>query len=451
MADYEGLDEFAEEQQNVQIGQNVVAGAVNAVPQNGGVLNGTPWTGGSRDPANQRITPLTPLCSRSDQIGYRVWNRCEKGVEDEWKIKLTNTIPLSTCEPVIQAGLENVGVDSVFWIERDAGNFVNLFKQPDVVPIEMIRAHEDELRGLCQYDSANLHYSRVFLENSVDMALRRKMTPSLLPSDGGPAFWSLVKMTLQGAETSKLIRHQAIIKDTKLVDFPGYDIAKFHEVLVPSLNACNEANHLPLNVGPKVIENHIGPRSIGYTAVLSNFAGEQANLHDSQRQFNRLIPQMNSLLNISLNDPDWEKVEAPKGAYTSKLRQQDIICYQCNQKGHVKKDCPNKKQSKKNNGKSNGGKKEKKNQQKNDDGGLEKRWYNKNEDNKTTMEHEGTLHYWCPSCSWGRGRWVDDHKPEDCRHKKSSKKASESTTTNKEGGFLVMDLVDSGFMAIEFL
>ena len=137
-----------------------------------------------------------------------MWNRCERGVGDEWKIKLSNTIPLSTCEPVIQAGLENVGVDSIFWFETDAENFVNLFKQPDVVPFNMIHHHEEELRDQCQYDSANLHYSRVFLENSIDLELRRRMTPSLLPGDGGPVFWSLVKMTLQGAETSKLIRHQ---------------------------------------------------------------------------------------------------------------------------------------------------------------------------------------------------------------------------------------------------
>lgn len=448
--DFEGLEDFAAEQNARQLGVAAPNAAVAVVmPQNGGIQNGIPWTGGSRDPGRRRITPLTPLCSRSENMGHRVWNRCERGVGDEWKIKLSNTIPLSTCEPVIQAGLENVGVDSIFWFETDAGNFVNLFKQPDVAPIDMIREHEEALRDQCQYDSANLHYSRVFLENSIDLELRRRMTPSLLPGDGGPVFWSLVKMTLQGAETSKLIRHQETIKETKLVDFPGYDVSKFHEVLLPALNACNESNHLPLNVGPKVIENHVGPRSIGYTAVLSSFAGEQANIHDSQRQFDRLIPQMDSLLKISLNDPEWKKVEAQKGAYTSTLRQQEITCYQCGQKGHLRKNCPNKKKKGKNK-KSNGGKNGNSNDQKRtDDGDLKKMWYNENKDNKKTMERDGVTHFWCPTCNWGRGRWVD-HKPEACRWRKENK-SSESTSSNKEGGFLLMDLVDSGFMAVEFL
>jgi len=108
------------------------------MPFNGGIHLGTPWTGGSRDLDHQRDTSLTPLCSQSEAINHRVWTRCERGIEDEWKIKLYNTIPLSTCEPIIQVGLENVGIDSVFWIETDDGMFIDLFTQPDAVPSTII-------------------------------------------------------------------------------------------------------------------------------------------------------------------------------------------------------------------------------------------------------------------------------------------------------------------------
>ena len=218
----------------------------------------------------------------------------------------------------------------------------------------------------------------------------------LLPSDGGPVFWSLVKVALHGAETSKLIRHQAVIKNTKLVNIPGYDVSKYHEVLLPSLHACNEASHLPLNVGPTVIANHTGPQSLGYTSVLTSFAGQQASLHDSQSQYNRLIVQMDNLREIALNDPDWEKVEAPKGAYTSQLRQKDlsqVTCYGCGKKGHIKKNCPNKK--KKSTGSGNKGS--------NNSGKPKKMWYNANEDNKSVMEREGKTYYWCKNCAFGRG------------------------------------------------
>ena len=41
--------------------------------------------------------------------------------------------------------------------------------------------------------------------------------------------WCILKRTLQGAEISKLIRHQNVINSTKLSDIAGYDLSKFHE------------------------------------------------------------------------------------------------------------------------------------------------------------------------------------------------------------------------------
>ena len=62
--DFEGLEDFAAEQNARQLGVAAPNAAVAVVmPQNGGIQNGIPWTGGSRDPARRRITPLTPLCS----------------------------------------------------------------------------------------------------------------------------------------------------------------------------------------------------------------------------------------------------------------------------------------------------------------------------------------------------------------------------------------------------
>ena len=79
--DFEGLEDFAAEQNARQAAPDAAVAVV--MPQNGGIQNGIPWTGGSRDPGRRRITPLTPLCSRSENMGHRVWNRCERGVGDE--------------------------------------------------------------------------------------------------------------------------------------------------------------------------------------------------------------------------------------------------------------------------------------------------------------------------------------------------------------------------------
>ena len=179
-------------------GQNAVAPVNVIAPVNGGVTtSGLAWTGGSRDPAIRALLngPRTPMCCRSDTINRHVWTRCEKGVDDEWKIKLNNTLPLSTCEPIIHGGLQDVGVDSVFWMYVN-GTWGDLFLHPDATRITDIRAHEDALRLACPYDRENLLYSRKFLENSVDQGLRRKVAPSLLPNDGDPVFWHLIKVAV---------------------------------------------------------------------------------------------------------------------------------------------------------------------------------------------------------------------------------------------------------------
>ena len=439
---------------------NVAAGAapnqanVAAAPVNGGITaTGQVWTGGSGDPAARALPnrgPRTPMCNRSDAINHRVWARCEKGVDEAWQVKLSNTLPLSTCEPIIHGGLKDVGVDSVFWININ-GVWGDLFLHPDAAPLADIRVHEQGLRLACSYDRENLLFSRKYLENSVDQELRRKVAPSLLPSDGGPVFWSLVKVALHGAENSKLIRHQKVINETQLVNFAGYDVSKYHEVLLPSLQACNEANHLPLNVGPTVIKNHMGPSSLGYKSVVTTYAGEQASLHDTNAQYRRLVPQMDSLREIALNDLDWEKVEGPKGAYTSQLRQKDISqiqCYNCGEYGHFKKNCPNKKK-KKSNGGSAGGSAGGSN---NNNGGKKKKWENSNPDNKETLEKDGKTYHWCKHCKFGRGTWTN-HKSADhiFKGKKSTSNDSAENTEETGSGFLVMDLIEGGFLAVDIL
>ena len=81
---------------------------------------------------------------------------------------------------------------------------------------------------------------------------------------------------------------------------------------------------------------------------------------------------MDSLLEVYLNDSDWEKVEAPKGAYMSgtKLTQSDlreVVCYKCKKTGNIKKFCPL------NKNKNNGGGKGADKDSKKSDGKLEKK------------------------------------------------------------------------------
>ena len=78
-------------------------------------------------------------------------------------MKLSNTLPLSTCEPIIHDGLKDVGVDSVFWININRV-WGDLYLHPDAAPLADIRAHEEALRVACSYNRENLLFSRTYLE-----------------------------------------------------------------------------------------------------------------------------------------------------------------------------------------------------------------------------------------------------------------------------------------------
>ena len=188
--DLEGLDVFVDSDvDDVDDNQPGMAGRPHAAPPvHGGVINNIAWTGGSRNPNLQVAYPKTRYCNRGEKMNHKVYSRCEKGVKDDWMIRLKMTMPLSTCEHQIRSGLEQVGVDSPFWI-YEGGRWIHLYENPDAVPLAVIRRHEQELARECPYDRTNLHLGRVFLENCIDVELHRKMMSQLQPSDGGPVFW----------------------------------------------------------------------------------------------------------------------------------------------------------------------------------------------------------------------------------------------------------------------
>ena len=148
----EGLDVFVDSDvDDVPEDQPGLAGRPRVVPPvNGGVINNIVWTGGSRNPNLQLTYPKTRSCNRGEKMDHKVYSRCEKGVKDDWTIKLKMTMPLSTCEPQIRSGLEQVGVDSLFWI-YEGGRWIHLYENPDAVPLAVIRHHEQELARNCPY------------------------------------------------------------------------------------------------------------------------------------------------------------------------------------------------------------------------------------------------------------------------------------------------------------
>ena len=150
---------------------------------------------------------------------------------------------------------------------------------------------------------------------------------------------------LRGEATAKMFKAQKIINKTKLTNFPGLDVGKFHEMVKPALYACNEQGKLPLEVGPTVIKNHLGPQDVAFNATVMNYASTQAAISTAEEQYVVLLDEMDNLVNLYESCADWEKVEMPRGAYMAGLRlnqkyKDERTFYNCQKTGHICANCP---------------------------------------------------------------------------------------------------------------
>ena len=78
---------------------------------------------------------------------------------------------------------------------------------------------------------------------------------------------------LEQCSNCKVDQSSKIINETKLTNFPGLDVGKFHEMVKPALYACNKQGKLLLDVGPTVIKNHLGPQDVAFNATVMSYAG----------------------------------------------------------------------------------------------------------------------------------------------------------------------------------
>ena len=162
----------------------------------------------------------------------------------------------------------------------------------------------------------------------------------------------------------------------------------------PALYACNREGKLPLDVGPTVIKNHLGPQDVAFNVTVMNYASTHAAISMAEEQYILLLNEMDNLVNLYDSCADWENVEMPRGAYMagSRLNQKhkdERTCYKCKKPGHIRANCPDLKNKSKGTS-----------DWKTPD---EEKRYNVNPENKTHMTPNGKEYSWCGTFSWGRG------------------------------------------------
>ena len=437
-----------------------ISGAVSAVAASGGAISAVvapktgggidtigPWTGGSREPGRENASSRTPMCYRTAKQAALTYNELRKGVDSDYVIKSNNDH--YTSQEKMWKDLMNFGLDSVFYALNPQTNvWVELFHLPDTMSVDEIKQHENELRNLCSRAAENLTWARTYIEQSVSKNIYNEIDILVSPSDGGCVYWKVLMSTMQGEATTKWIEYQNIIKETKLVNIKGYNVREFHKKIMPPLQAAHQNNALPLNVGPIVLKNHLGPNSIAFNALVTSYAAEQAKESNQEKQFSMLLPQMRSLNQTYCNEAStWEEDHKNVSGFVSEALTQDPKnkgrnkgnrkCFNCGSADHLVKYCPKKKKSDSGGSNENNANEAKKKPPK---------WLFQNKDGKTTMTKDGCTYNWCKSCAYNRGKWVT-HKPSECKYKKKESEKKDSEEGEAAEVSIVMELIEGAFLA----
>ena len=90
------------------------------------------------------------------------------------------------------------GLDSVFYAQHPVmKTWVELFHMPDMMSIEEVRQHENDLQSQCTFASENLPWVRTYIEKSISKKIYNKIQINVDTTDGGCSYWKILMGTLE--------------------------------------------------------------------------------------------------------------------------------------------------------------------------------------------------------------------------------------------------------------
>ena len=135
--------------------------------------------------------------------------------------------------------MQEHGMDSVFYVEDDAGGMVNLLhhysKFTNTTVEEKIKTLYDNHYD--DYDKDNATWSATFLLNSIDTQMRKEILPLCRPDITGPELW----MRLVSDVYADTVQRMELLKDeVRNMQFKTYKGENVKEYATKMLEICTE-------------------------------------------------------------------------------------------------------------------------------------------------------------------------------------------------------------------
>ena len=363
-----------------------------------------PWVGGSNKRSQAQadaIGPETSFATRPKhdyKAIFEVEKYCTKGLDSEKQLGTADDkkgITLTSWIEEIRGQLEDTGQDTIFRV-YDAANQTEVYllenwgdvddKQVDdwvkrlrdeQVVLDAFGIATGAKKPACEYDKANLKFSAKMLKNSIKQELWRKLDKSLPKSATGPQIFAAIIQEHQVATASAVRTLVKEIEELTIKKEPGEDVASLGDKITEIANRIDGTGQAPpdlplviatcfigsttmsfefhaneihnkVNKNPKALtweevirEHRIKYKSLKQTKLWAAAAHRKEEetafqaIRTELKQINKRIDQQSrNRGNGGGNKNNGGKDSGQQNPHHNKT------CYNCNEKGHIKPNCP---------------------------------------------------------------------------------------------------------------
>jgi hypothetical protein len=334
-----------------------------------------PWTGGSNIPSSSRNHPASLLALRPEDFKSAKSTEAslKQGADEAmWLFPAddinkvgSNKISLMSWMELIRREMEERGMDTVFRIPKTGtGDNLDdsvlesyLFSHWGEVSSGQVRSWVSWLSAHGDYfDKYNLTLSFKMIQSSISIDMWRKIEKTLSPNPSGPELLTLIIEAHQVVSASAVRVLVSELEKLNLNEVPAENVEDFSDSIMEKARVIQGTGQAPRDLCLIIAARYLKCSVLAFTLRATSIHDEADMGHLTDWQNEIVMPlklKYRSLKQQGLWPPSHARKE-PEVALKADIQQltqridgmnrgDAVKCFQCGEPGHVKTNCPHKK------------------------------------------------------------------------------------------------------------